>query len=397
MTPSDLALVAQLHAVSRRIDAPADLLAHLGHDGFAWFGDDCSFVTAGVAAEIEPALAGEHLGSIVHASEEGTPSAAGPIAHGALPFSGTDNLIVPARVVGIDAQGDAWLTTIGTDPETISPVVSDLPWPTHYTIDVVTNRAAWRAAVTTVLDSISRGELEKVVLAREVIIDTDAPFDVAAVLRRLRNAQDGCFVFADRGFVGATPELLVRRRGEQVTCRPMAGTIPRDGAPREEAARLLASRKDANEHALVVSAVSRVLEDHCAEVTARGPQPAPFADVTHLVTHIDARAVDPSTTALSLALALHPTPAVAGTPRDGALQAISRLEPTSRGKYAGPVGWVNAAGDGEFAVSLRCAQLDGRHARLHAGAGIVAGSDPDAEWDETSAKLEPMLRALVRP
>jgi isochorismate synthase len=397
MTPPDLALVAQLQATSRRIDAPGDLLAHLGHDGFAWFGDDCSFVTAGVAAEIDPALAGELLASIEHIAENGTPRMAGPIAHGALPFSGTANLVVPARVVGIDAAGNGWLTTIGADPSTVSPVVADLPSPTHYTVDAVSNQAEWRDAVVAVLDAINRGELEKVVLAREVRVDANTPFDVAAVLRRLQRAQGGCFLFADRGFVGATPELLVRRRGDMVTCRPMAGTIPRDGAERDEAARLLASRKDGNEHALVVSDVTRTLDNWCTEVTTRGPEAARFADMTHLVTHIGARVADPSTNALSLALALHPTPAVAGTPRDGALRAIAQLEPTPRGKYAGPVGWVNAAGDGEFAVSLRCAHLDGRHARLHAGAGIVAGSDPDTEWDETSAKLEPMLRALVRP
>jgi menaquinone-specific isochorismate synthase len=397
MTPSDLALVAQLQAISRPIDAPVDLLAHLGHDGFAWFGDDCSFVTAGAAAEIEPALAAELLASIEHQADAGTPIAAGAIAHGALPFSGTANLVVPARVVGIDADGNGWFTTIGSDSSALAPIVADLPSPSHYTIDAVANQAEWRDAVDAVLKAIALGDLEKVVLAREVRIDADAPFDVGAVLRRLCSAQSGCFVFADRGFVGATPELLVRRRGDRVTCRPMAGTIPRDGAGGEEAARLLGSRKDSNEHALVVSAVTRVLENQCVDVTARGPEVARFADVMHLVTHIGARTADPSTTALALAFALHPTPAVAGTPREDALEAISRLEPTSRGNYAGPVGWVNADGDGEFAVALRCAQLDGRHARLHAGAGIVAGSDPDAEWDETSAKLEPMLRALVRP
>jgi menaquinone-specific isochorismate synthase len=398
VTPSDLAIVSKLAATSRPIDAPRDLLAHLGHDGFAWFGDDCSFVTAGVAAEIEPAIVSVVLGSVEHVAEDGTPTAAGAIAHGALPFTGTANLVVPARIVGIDANGNGWLTTIGNDPNTISPVVADLPSPTHYSIDAITDQAEWREAVGAVLDAIDRRELKKVVLAREVRVEADTTFDVGAVLRRLHRAQAGCFVFADRGFVGATPELLVRRRGDRVMCRPMAGTIARDAdGDGDEAARLLESRKDANEHALVVSAVQRTLEDRCSDVTARGPEAARFADVTHLATYIGARVVDPSTTALSLALALHPTPAVAGTPRDGALLAISQLEPTPRGNYAGPVGWVNAAGDGEFAVALRCAQLDGHHARLHAGAGIVAGSDPDAEWDETSAKLEPMLRALVRP
>ncbi|MCU1427119.1 MAG: isochorismate synthase, partial [Actinomycetia bacterium] len=205
------------------------------------------------------------------------------------------------------------------------------------------------------------------------------------------------FVFADRGFVGATPELLVRRAGERVTCRPMAGTMPRGSNNQDVVARLVGSRKDGHEHAVVVDAVTSALARWCDDIRATGPEPAGLADVVHLATHVSARVVDSSTSALDLACALHPTPAVAGTPRDRAVELIERLEPTGRGKYAGPVGWVNAGGDGEFAVALRCAQIDGRDARLHAGAGIVAGSDPVAEWDETAAKFEPMLRALVRP
>jgi len=244
-----------------------------------------------------------------------------------------------------------------------------------------------------VLRAIDDDRVRKVVLAREVRVRADAPFDVVPVLARLRRTQPGCFVFADGGFVGATPELLVSRRDVDVTCRPMAGTVARD----VDAAALLGSRKEGFEHDEVAAAVVRELRDRCTGVAASEPVTASFADVTHLVTHVHGRLRDHATSALDLARALHPTPAVAGTPRDEALHMIRQLEPTARGNYAGPVGWVDGIGDGEFAVALRCAALDGCSARLHAGAGIVAGSDPAAEWEETSVKLEPMLRALVRP
>jgi isochorismate synthase len=170
----------------------------------------------------------------------------------------------------------------------------------------------------------------------------------------------------------------------------MAGTGLRADA-------LVRSEKDAREHQPVVDAVLEALAPTCAGVVAHGPSPIALADLTHLATTITARVRDLDTSALDLALALHPTPAVAGTPRATALAAIARLEPTPRDLYAGPCGWVDASGDGEFVVALRGAQIDGTRARLHAGAGIVAGSHPDAEWAETQVKLEPMLRALVRP
>jgi len=146
----------------------------------------------------------------------------------------------------------------------------------------------------------------------------------------------------------------------------------------------------------VVDAVVEALRATCADTIAHRMAPVALADLTHLATTITARVLDLDTSAVDLALALHPTPAVAGTPRATALAAIARLESSPRDLYAGPCGWVDARGDGEFVVALRGAQIDGTHARLHAGAGIVAGSRSGLEWAETQAKLEPMLRALVR-
>jgi isochorismate synthase len=292
--------------------------------------------------------------------------------------------------VGVGRDGRAWATTI---EHGVAARAARQAQPLGYRVETVSTRDQWAASVERVLQEINAERVRKVVLAREVHVIADSPFDLVAVLAQLRLTQPGCFVFAAGGFVGATPELLVRRTGEHVTCRPMAGTVRNH----VDAAALLASRKDGLEHDVVATAVVDELQGWCREVVAAEPVAVPFADVTHLVTHVNGRLRDDTTSALDLARALHPTPAVAGTPRAEALTMIERLEPTPRGNYAGPVGWVGANGDGEFAVGLRCAQIDGRQARLHAGAGIVTGSNPDAEWDETSAKFEPMLRALVRP
>jgi len=247
------------------------------------------------------------------------------------------------------------------------------------------------------LAAIAEHGIEKVVLAREVTVDADADFDVRTVLRRLRAQQPGCFVYADGGFVGATPELLVRRHGRRIESRPMAGTAP--GSVAAEVARTLAaSNKDAREHRFVVDAVrDALLPVTSALDVSEVPEVEHFGNLAHLVTPIRGDVADPSLDALSLARRLHPSPAVGGTPTDAALRVIDALEPFDRGPYAGPVGWVDARGDGAFAVALRGAQLDGTHAVLRAGAGIVAGSDPEAEWLETAAKFEPMLRALVVP
>jgi isochorismate synthase len=197
--------------------------------------------------------------------------------------------------------------------------------------------------------------------------------------------------------VGASPEVLVRRFGRSVTSVPMAGTVGRADEPHDDdaaVARLVASPKEAIEHRFVVDAVRETLAARCDAVRARGPVPVRLATVTHLATTVEATLRDADVTALDLALALHPTPAVGGTPRDAALALLAELEPEPRGCYGGPVGWVDAHGDGEFVVALRCAHLDGATARLYAGAGVVDGSDPGEEWDETEAKLAPMRRAL---
>jgi menaquinone-specific isochorismate synthase len=261
--------------------------------------------------------------------------------------------------------------------------------------------AAWRTGVLAALEAIGAGRLDKVVLAREAAVEAEAPWPRAEVLRRLRRRPGGTtFLYACGGFVGASPELLVRRRGRVATSRPMAGTVPRGDSAAAEAdglARLTRSPKEAVEHRLVVDAVADGLAKVADRVQVGRPEVVRLATVAHLATEITADLTGPLPTALELAGLLHPTPAVGGSPRDAALAAIAALEPFDRGCYAGPVGWVDRAGDGEWAVALRCATLDGRRAHLLAGAGIVPGSDPDAEWAETEYKLRAVLEVLLGP
>jgi isochorismate synthase len=199
--------------------------------------------------------------------------------------------------------------------------------------------------------------------------------------------------------LGATPETLLRRRGRTVVCGPMAGTAPRSPDAAEDRAaaqRLLASAKDHREHRLVVEAMSESLAPFCdhLEVDPR-PRLIATASVWHLTTTVRGRLVEGAPGALGLAAALQPTPAVCGTPTAAALDAIHELEPVPRGLYSGLVGWVDATGDGEWVVALRCATLSGRRARLYAGAGIVEGSVPALEVAETEAKFSALLTALA--
>ncbi|HEX4492327.1 MAG TPA: isochorismate synthase [Acidimicrobiia bacterium] len=387
-------------ATTRRVADPGDLLDALGTGGFAWFAGDEQLVTAGVAATVAPRDALAFLRSIERAGDSG---GRGARAVGALPFANTVDgvLVVPARIVERDADGHVWSTTVA--PASAPPAADPAPRgriARRFTVEARQGLDEWDAMVTAALALVETDALEKVVLAREVVVDADAPFEPATIVERLRATQPDCIVYAAGGFVGATPELLVRRSGREVVSQPMAGTVPRAASPEEDRrsiVRLVSSVKESREHRLVVDAVAGEMARWCDDVVVGEPEPRRLTSVTHLTTRIAGTLRRRDATALDLALALHPTPAVNGAPAAAARAAIARLERFERGPYSGPVGWVDAAGDGEFAVALRGATLEGHRARLLAGAGIVAGSDPDAEWAETQAKLEPMLRALVRP
>jgi menaquinone-specific isochorismate synthase len=304
------------------------------------------------------------------------------------------DLVIPARIVGRTADGLAWVTEVGpADDDAEAWAATPLPAPKR------PDRARWTASIEEALGRIAGGRLAKVVLAREVTVDVDRRLDVGTVVDRLRREQPSCFTYSVGTYVGASPELLTRRRGLDVVSRPMAGTVAQGGSPGDDrrlVEAMAASAKEQNEHRLVVDDVRtrlRALSEHVT--TTEGPEVVRLSTVAHLATTVRCRLRDPALSALDVAAVLHPTPAVAGVPRQAALAAIAELEGFDRGLYAGPVGWVDARGDGDWAVALRSATLDGRRARLVAGAGIVAGSDPDAEWEETEAKLAAMRSALT--
>ncbi|MFR9750467.1 isochorismate synthase MenF [Nocardia sp. 004] len=250
--------------------------------------------------------------------------------------------------------------------------------------------------------------LRKVVAARSVLAEAQAALDPELVAAHLLTRHPHANVFAvdltpagrtGATLVGATPEVLIARQGDTVTLRPLAGTLPRlpdQSADSAQAGELLASTKNRAEHAFVIDWIGQRLGPICAELTIPdSPELISTSEVWHLATPITGRLRDTTTTALDLAMLLHPTPAVCGTPTGPALDVITHLE-EDRGFYGGAVGWCDAEGDGVWVVAIRCAELsaDGRIVRAHAGGGIVAASDPRAELDETTAKLRTLLGAL---
>lgn len=269
----------------------------------------------------------------------------------------------------------------------------------------------YAAMVETALARIADGTLRKVVLGRCLDVVSDPPLAPAEVIDRLLRTRPGRYVFSvplvagegdgpDDGpvLLGASPELLVRREGTRISCTPLAGSVPRSADPDEDARRgaaLLESAKDLAEHAFVVDAIVHALKDVCVEVEhPAAPELLSTDTMWHLASPIHARlaAGEDGPSALRLAQLLHPTPAVGGVPTAAAHAVIADLEGDLRDYFAGCVGWVDASGDGEFAVTIRAAVIDGPRLRLFAGAGIVAGSDPAAEVRETGAKLATMAR-----
>jgi menaquinone-specific isochorismate synthase len=319
------------------------------------------------------------------------------------PVAGRSVFVVPEVVVG-RRDGVTWVTAANPGEVTLPnrrPDTDDAPRLRY--ADGALGPAGWCAAVAAAVQRIGAGELAKVVLARELLVSADAPLDPRALLRRLADRFPDCWTFEVDGLLGATPELLLRRTGRQLSARVLAGTAPRGAGADDDrlAAALLGSAKDRAEHALAVESLTSALQPYCTRLsTPDEPDLLTLANVRHLATEVRGtqRRSGPRGRAglLELVAAVHPTAAVCGTPTPEAAALIGELEGMDRGRYAGPVGWVDANGDGEFGLALRCAQLspDGTSARLFAGCGIVAGSDPTAELAETQAKFAAFRAAL---
>lgn len=323
----------------------------------------------------------------------------GAVAFTSIGFGDTPGdsvLIVPRVVVGCRADV-TWVTEVtgaGAVPERVTPVRR--PRRLRYS-DGELSVTSWREAVGGAVRRMRAGQLDKVVLAHDLLALADEPLDPRFLLHGLASRYPSCWAFAVEGLVGATPELLLRRRGAEVTSQVLAGTTwPHAGAdPGVLAAELLASRKDRDEHRYAVESLADALRPYCCSLTLpEVPDVLQLRNVAHLASEVRGTLDEGAAPLLELAAAVHPTAAVGGTPTCDAVRLIDELEAMDRGRYAGPVGWVDAAGDGELGIALRCAQVQGRAARLFAGCGIVAGSDPDEEVAEAAAKLVPIRDAL---
>jgi menaquinone-specific isochorismate synthase len=334
----------------------------------------------------------------------------GLVAFGSFTFDDCSEgsvLVVPRVVVGRDGTGAAWLTTIsrdgaeddGAEDRVMTGDRGRVPEGIRWHDGSLT-APEWEQAVAAAVARIKSGELRKVVLARDLFASADAPIDPRVLLRRLAARYPDCYTFACGGLVGATPELLIRRRGSEVSSLVLAGTKPRGATPAEDTRlgeELTSSVKENEEHRYAVASLREALDPLCGALAVQEvPELIKYANVQHLGTrvhgtlavHLGARS------ALALVAAVHPTAAVGGTPTSTAVELIRELESMDRERYAGPVGWMDAEGNGEWGIALRCAQIAGNRARLFAGGGIVAGSDPAAELAETQVKFRPMQTAL---
>jgi isochorismate synthase len=414
--------VSRLTSHTIRLSHDLDPIAVGARSGLLWARQGFAVAGIGEAIRIEldrptgAAAAQAALAAFAGTNEVGVPGT-GPLALAALPFDrfAKGELIVPSIVIGTSADGHRWLTITGpTDQQpdveaalaqvanVRARIVPASPQPTTMTLRSVRTPEDWRDNVVGVaVKRINAGELRKVVLARELDVTTDQPIDIAAVMERLRQSFSAAILFSIDGFIGASPELLVGRSGDVVRAHPLAGTAPRSSDPAIDqrlASELHASPKNRHEHGITINWLLSNLLPYCSYVDAE-PEPSivTLANVHHLGTLVEGLLSSPPPSVLELVATLHPTPAVGGDPQDVATAMIADIEGMDRGRYAGASGWVDGAGNGSFAVNVRVAQVNGNHATVYAGNGIVGDSDPEAELAETRAKFQAILGALVRP
>ena len=329
-------------------------------------------------------------------------SGTGPVLFASFSFDPDEEsvLVIPKIVVGM-RNGRSWITWIGDQPQPALQEEKELLADAEFNWgDGSISPAEWQLRVAKAIDEIEKTELEKVVLARDLIVNSHRPIDVRKILRNLGSEYPSTWIFAVDGLVGATPELLLRLSRGMVTSRVLAGTISKTGDDEKDlalAASLARSSKDLEEHEYAVRSVADALDPFC---TSTNVPDSPFvlhlANVMHLATDVTGALIESkkSVDAFTILEKLHPSAAVCGTPTNIAAQVIKRIEGMSRGRYAGPVGWLDARGDGELGIALRCGQIKENEIQIYAGCGIVAGSNPEKELTESNAKFAPMRSAL---
>jgi len=401
-----------LHSCSRSFEEPVDLNDIARGDGLLFVRDGVGVAARGVACESKSDDIAAVLSSIVVA-----PGSLPPRAIGALPFApgSTGTFVVPA-VSGVKtASGAQHVVAVADDAPTAEALLTkahdEITGATHpkprphagrFRVGALTDVDTYLAAVTSARDAVRRGDITKAVIARDIEVTSNEPIDLHAVLLRLKASFGSSYRYSFRGLVGASPELLVEVDDQTVRSNPLAGTTARTGDPATDhtlADALLASEKNQIEHRVVVDMVHDTLLPYCSYLDWE-PEPSvvAVANVQHLGTRVEGRLSRPAH-ACDLARLLCPTPALGGHPRDAAVELIAHVEGMDRGLYGGAIGWCDANGNGTFAVTIRCAEFsaDRTRARLFAGGGIVAESDPQSELAETQAKFQAMLSALVRP
>jgi menaquinone-specific isochorismate synthase len=388
-------------ALYELLPSPSDALCWInGGDGLVGWGEVARFEASGPLRFTKLDSWWRSFSSRLRVDDRVRLPGSGPVAFTSVAFAdepGRSAIVVPRIVMG-RRNGVTWMTSLSDNPSDdragILPVGE--PGRLHYR-DGQFPVSRWRDAVAAAVTQMRAGELSKVVLAHDVVAEAQRPVDPRYLLRGLAANYPNCWVFSVDGMVGATPELLVRRLGRRVDTRVLAGTgWPHDGvSPDAIATELLSSEKNRQEHAYAVQSMVEALRPFCSPLEVpSGPSVLRLHNVQHLATDIRGRLTG-GQSVLRLAWLAHPTAAVGGTPTPDACRLINELEQMDRGRYAGPVGWVDAAGNGELGIALRCAEVSGRTVRLFAGCGIVADSDPDSEVREAAAKLVPMRDALA--
>jgi menaquinone-specific isochorismate synthase len=329
-------------------------------------------------------------------------SGTGPVLFTSFSFDPDEEsvLVIPKIAVGM-RNGSSWITWIGDQPQPALQEEKELLADAEFNWgDGSLSPAEWQLRVAKAIDEIENTELEKVVLARDLIVNSHRPIDARKILRNLGTEYPSTWIFAVDGLVGATPELLLRLSRGMVTSRVLAGTISKTGDDEKDlalAASLARSSKDLEEHEYAVRSVADALESFCTSTNVpESPFVLHLANVMHLATDVTGALIESkkNVDAFTILEKLHPSAAVCGTPTNIAAQVIKRIEGMSRGRYAGPVGWLDARGDGELGIALRCGQIKENEIQIYAGCGIVAGSNPEKELSESNAKFAPMRSAL---
>jgi menaquinone-specific isochorismate synthase len=398
------------------VDAEFDLNSVCRGDGLLFVRNGVGIAGRGIAATVTEVDAQNFLNTLTP-SQQHAASMPAPIMFGVVPFLPSEqaSFVLPRATFRKLPEGSRTVTLVGSNEKQVNDeavstaikeaVSSNPPRPSgnSYRVEARTPIGRYLDAVTAARDAVRSGVLKKAVIARDVEVFADDPLDVHGILLRLRSSFGSSYRYCINNMVGASPELLIEVDGRTVRSHPLAGTAPRTGDPVVDARlaeELVASTKNQVEHRVVIDMVHDTLLPYCSYLDWEAePSIVTVANVQHLGTAIEGALTEPAPHILALVRELCPTPALGGFPSAQAIEFITANEGMTRGNYGGAVGWMDARGNGCFAVTIRCAELsnDRRTARLFAGGGIVAESDPYSELAETQAKFQAMLSAIIRP